>query len=453
MRCLIGLALMAAAVSPAAANGNIAYYVFTNVNLVPMDREVVIPNQAVVVSGSFLSYVGDAASLPESIPESIPVINAGGGYLMPGLAEMHAHVPGLNNGEQYVQDLLNLYLVNGITKIRGMLGQPWHLDLRYQLKQNEWTGPTLITSGPSFNGNSVTSPAQAREKAIRQKLDGYDFLKLHPGLTRGEYIAIATAAREEYIPIAGHVSSDVGIMLTLESRQATIDHLDGYAQAVVPKDHELFGAPAGFFGFNLASGADNVLIRSLAKQTADARVWNVPTQSLIENLASGRSAEAMLARPEMIYVRPATRTAWENRVRDAKHRSSAEQRAQFIDVRRRLIKALHDQGAGLLLGSDAPQVMNVPGFSIHEELALLVAAGLTPYQALKTGTVNVAKFLGKSNSGMIRRYFEAEFVVLKANPLKDIGATRQVLGVMHNGRWYDEAWIQKTLEGIRERKI
>jgi imidazolonepropionase-like amidohydrolase len=124
-----------------------------------------------------------------------------------------------------------------------------------------------------------------------------------------------------------------------------------------------------------------------------------------------------------------------------------------MSFRRSLIHQLQVSGAGLLLGSDAPQVMNVPGFAIHEELEYLVNAGLTPYQALVTGTVNIAAFFNEENRGSIQPGFVADMVLLNENPLKNISNTRNIEGVMRDGRWFGRAWLDTTLAGIRERKI
>ncbi len=403
----------------------------THVNVIPMNTETVLVDQTVVVSEGKITSIGPAGPLQAG--EGI-IIDGTDKFLLPALAEMHAHVPGPGNGKQYVQDVLNLYLANGITTIRGMLGQSWHLDLRQLLADHEMTGPRLITSGPSFNGRSVSSPEQAVRMAREQHAAGYDFLKLHPGLSRDEYIAFVATAKSLEIPFAGHVSAHVGIPLTLESGQATIDHLDGY--------------DAGF-----DAGYDESLIDEWAVATQKAGVWNVPTQSLVENRYSGRPVEELMTRPEMAFMRPATKNSWKNRVISAAQSISENEADNYLSGRRTLIQRLQANGAGLLLGSDAPQVMNVPGFSIHEELAYLVNAGLTPFEALATGNVNVAVFFNEDDRGRIGPGMIADMLLLNGNPLEDIENTRKIEGVMRAGRWFDRAWLDATLEGIRERKI
>ena len=437
--------------------------VIDDVNVITMDEAHALSGQQVYIADGRILHIGPPGTGPEDFEGTR--VNGQGAYLMPGLAEMHAHVPGRDNGEAYVHDVLNLYLINGITTIRGMLGQAWHLQLREQLASGEITGPDLFTSGPSLNGGSVQSPQQAQQMVRSQKAAGYDFLKLHPGLLKDEYLAVVKTAQELDIPFAGHVSADVGLALTLSSRQATIDHLDGYAQELVPEGHALFSVNPGFFGFNLSPGFQlpdpstasgcpgSSLMGRAACATAAAQVWNVPTQSLIENLLGEKSVEALLARSGMEFVRESTLLNWTNRVKNTKASTGPGQARSFVLARRALIKQLHDAGAGLLLGSDAPQVMNVPGYAIHDELEYLVASGLSPYEALQTGTVNVARFFKHPDKGYLKKGYRANAVLLKNNPLEDISATREILAVMKNGSWYDASWIAEIKEGIRERKI
>ncbi|MDX1380524.1 MAG: amidohydrolase family protein, partial [Xanthomonadales bacterium] len=252
--------------------------VLAPVNVVYVTQGVIARDMAVRVSDGEIVAVGEAAGMDT---QGVRVIDGQGGYLLPGLAEMHAHVPPMSD-EQRVRDVLSLFLANGITTIRGMLGEPGHLGLRDALEQQQdWIGPRLITSGPSFNGNSVTSAEQAARRAREQAKTGYDFLKLHPGLELDEFLAIDGAADAAGIPYAGHVSQAVGLEQALRAQQATIDHLDGYLQALVPADHPRHGGDPGFFGLSLADAADASQIPGVARDTAAAGVWNVPTEALM----------------------------------------------------------------------------------------------------------------------------------------------------------------------------
>src|SRR5690606_28288803 len=280
---------------------------FRNVNVVPMDAERVLEAQNVIVRGERIEAVGPAADT--AIPADARVIDGAGHYLVPGLAEMHAHVPGVDD-PRYAEEVLFLYVANGVTTARGMLGEPFHLTLRERLAKHELLGPRLYTSGPSLNDQRVNSPADAVRMVRTQAEAGYDFVKVHPGPTREEYDAAVAAAQESGIELAGHVPADVGVMRALEAKQATIDHLDGYVEALAPESRRANG---GFFGLNLADAADRGAIPRLVEYTVRQGVWNVPTLTLIEHWpAPEPTVEELLARPEMAYVSPRTRTQWAN---------------------------------------------------------------------------------------------------------------------------------------------
>ncbi len=442
----IGACLVVFPASQAAADTWLA-----PVHVVSMADGSVAEDRALRIAGGRIAAIVPASEAEPA--EDDTVLDGGGAYAIPGLAEMHAHVPGQGDGEQRARDVLGLYLANGITTARGMLGEPWHLELRAMLADGRWTGPRLITSGPSFNGRTVTSPEQAAERVREQVAAGYDFLKLHPGLEADEYQAIVAAAREAGIPFAGHVSEAVGLDATLRARQDTIDHLDGYAQAMVPAEARLHGQAADFFGVNLAPDLDAGLADQLAFSTALAGVWNAPTQSLLEQAAGETPVKELLDRPEMAYVSAGLAARWVGAIMGLRNMAAAEDRVRFIEARRALILALHDAKAGLLLGSDAPQIMNVPGFSVHRELAYLVDAGLTPLEALRTGTVDVARFFGEADRGLLAPGYAADLVLLAANPVEDIAATRDIRGVMRAGQWHSRNDLDALLADIRTRPL
>jgi len=169
--------------------------------VIPMTGEQVLDDATVLVSDGVIRAVGTADSV--KIPKGARVIGAQGRFLLPGLSEMHAHVPSGPTAAYTRDDVLFLWAANGVTVARGMLGAPEHLQLRKDLAAQRVLGPRLITAGPSLNGNSVTSPEQGAQRVREQKAAGYDFLKLHPGLSRESFLAIAQTAREAGIPFGG----------------------------------------------------------------------------------------------------------------------------------------------------------------------------------------------------------------------------------------------------------
>lgn len=441
---LICIALAGMA-GPAALAAQAPPLVFVNVNVVPMDSDRVLTGQLVVIDAGRIFRLGPTETT--AIPANSLRIDATGQYLIPGLAELHAHLPADPGPD--MDRVLTLFMVNGVTTIRSMLGAPAHLELRSAIASGERLAPRIVASGPSFNGSSVTGPEQAGERLRKQHAAGYDFAKLHPGLKTDEFAAITVAAAELGMPVGGHVSLDVGLDRALRAQQATIDHLDGYMQALLPADFDPSAEQQSFFAIGLAGKVDSKKIPDLARRTAAAGVWNVPTQTLFENLLSNESPTSLAARPEMRYMPDTTVASWVS----AKQRLSADSNfdadvgLKALKIRRQLIKALHDEKAGLLLGSDAPQIFNVPGFAAHRELGVMVDSGLSPFAALESATANPARFLGEEDEfGTLAIGNRADLILLSANPLLDIANTRQILGVVRDGHWLDRAALDDMLK-------
>lgn len=416
---------------------------FVNVNVVPMTSETVVGQQTVVVDKGHIAAIGDVDEVP--IPEKARVIDGTDRYLMPGLAEMHAHVPASDSPE--LDRYFSLYVANGVTTIRGMLGRPSHLALRENLLDGQVFGPRLYTSGPSLNGRSVTGAAHARQLVEEQHAAGYDFIKVHPGLSSDEFEALAQTANALKMPYAGHVPVAAGVSRALELNMASIDHLDGYMAALLPANSDGSGGYGGFFDVMLAAELETDRIVDIARETAAASTWNVPTEVLVKLRIDETPVSELRNRPEMRYMPAATVQRWANDKAAVISASdfNPEVAAAAIEIRRKLIFELHRAGAGLLLGSDSPQVFNVPGFSVHRELDVLVDAGLTPYEALRTGTAAVDEFLG-SNTGIVAVGRAADLVLLDANPLVDIRNARRIHGVMLRGHWNSAAALVERLE-------
>ncbi|MCW3080904.1 amidohydrolase family protein [Segetibacter sp.] len=425
--------------------------VFKSVNVIPMDAERVLLNQVVVVRNGKIVAMGNEDKIKYN--KNAIVIDGKGKYLMPGLAEMHAHVPPIDELEP-MKEVLLLFAANGVTTIRGMLGHPRHLELRSKIQSGEILGPRFITSGPSFSGNSVPTIEAGAEMVRQQKKAGYDFLKLHPGLTKEKFAAIEKTAKEVNIPFAGHVSFDVGVWRAIDAGYATIDHMDGMVESLVPGIENTNEQENGLFGMFLAEKADTTKIQKLVTALRDRPIWIVPTQSLAERwFGPAKDADALANEPEMKYMDPKTVANWvntkKNLVKNAKYSSASIQ--NFIDLRRKLIFECNKNGVGLLLGSDAPQVFDVPGFSVHQELKYLVDAGLTPFDALRSGTASVGRFLNNPDIGIIKIGAVADLVLLNGNPLTNIDETKNIAGVMLANKWLSKDWIEKELKKLEKK--
>lgn len=421
--------------------------VIENVNVLSMESDEILENQTIIISGGYITWMGDAADA--RTPPGATIIT-GDFYVMPGLAEMHAHIPPERQGSDYMEATLGLYLSQGITTIRGMLGEPAHLELRERAKSGEISSPRIFTSGPSFSGNSVSEPDEARQRVRDQKEAGYDLLKFHPGMSLEVFEATVEEADEQDIGFAGHISLPVGLERSLEAGKASIDHLDRYMEFLAGDAADRDDPPIIYFGYDLTFEIDEGRIDEAARKTAEAGVWNVPTNTLMVNVFSpDYTVEEMRDWPGMEFIPPNTVRGWADFVSDLRSgdQYDEEQARRFLEIRNMLTKALHNHNAGLLLGADAPQIFNPPGYSAHRELAVLMDAGLTPFEALKTGTVNVGEYLNEEDeTGKVAPGYRADLIFLSSNPLESIPFHDEIEGVMIFGQFYDA----EALEGLRE---
>jgi imidazolonepropionase-like amidohydrolase len=438
------LAAPAAAQSP----GPVA---FENVTVIPMDTERRLGGQTVVVQNGRITAMGPAAQV--QVPAGATRVNGAGKFLMPGLTETHGHVPAGNAPPEMVERVLNLYVLNGITTVRGMLGHAAQLQWRQQAATWQRLAPRLVVAGPSFNGNSATHPDTARRMVEEQQAAGYDLLKIHPGVTRAAFDAMAATADRLGIPFAGHVPQAVGVHRAIEAGYASIDHIDGYMEALIADGAPVTTAQTGWFGLGLVDHIDRAKLLPLIRATREAGVFVNATETLMQTMTGDGQPERMLADSSMAWWPENLVNGWANSVRNLQNNPAftAEHRRKYRELRFWLIRSLHEGGVTLLLGADAPQIGNVPGFSTLHELELMAAAGLPHFEALATGTRNVGRYLGESDFGTIAVGHRADLLLLDADPLANVSNVRRKAGVMANGRWIPKAEIDRRLGELRLR--
>jgi len=425
-----------------AFNCNAQKTAFTNVTVIPMTGEQTLERHTVIVEGDRIIRVSPAGDVnPDN---QTAIIDGTGKFIIPGLAEMHGHVPPTDPSgnapsyytDEYVEHTLFLYVAAGITTVRGMLGWPNQLELKEKVNSGEMVGPNLYLAGPSFNGNSIDSPRQAIEKVNRQNKEGWDLLKIHPGLTRAEYDAMAETANSLGMRFGGHVPEDVGIEHAIEMGQETMDHIDGYYRWLQQFEE---------------SEWENRMQEIIAKTKA-AGAWIVPTQALWETIIGAADYAAMENYDELKYIPKALRENYSNYVSrniDQHGESERKDALKQAEWRQKLLREMNRQGVRILMGTDAPQLFSVPGFSLHRELPHMAAAGMNPYEILESGTVRVGEYFSDEDTfGTIAEGQRADLLLLEANPLNDIGNLKKRAGVMVQGRWYPREMIDEKLKDI-----
>jgi hypothetical protein len=382
------------------------------------------PNQSVVVRDRKIDWIGPAEQTPAV--EDALVIDGRGKYLSPGLADMHVHTQGL--GEHILR------IAAGVTTVREMDGFPWLLHLRDAVERDQTIGATMYVAGTiiadrPLDGYAVVvaTPQQARDAVRAQRACGYSFVKVHNSLALPLFDAVAQEAARQGLDLVGHVPHDISLRHAIQSgRMRTLEHLKGFLidQTLLPSAEDFGQALAG------------------------AEVWLTPTLYTRLDFAHGNDAAKLSLDPRMRFTPRAAREAWQ-----AGATAPASNRVQlgtrFDETQRVVMRRLLMLHPRWLAGTDtAGYAFNIAGFALHDELRLMLAAGVPLADALRAATTNAAAAMRLTNFGRIAPGMRADVLLLAANPLEDLGAFDENDGVMARGRWFDRAALDSALAAL-----
>jgi imidazolonepropionase-like amidohydrolase len=411
---------------------------FVNVTVVPMAREGALSGQTVVIRDGRIAQIGPADRI--EVPPDARRIAGAGKYLMPGLVDAHFHLQ--NNQDD--RRLLQLLVANGVTSILNLYGTPATLDLARRVARREVPGPAIYTSGPYISDAPSWQPEadEVERLVVEQKRAGYDLVKTHGDFSREAFRRLFAVARREGLKVIGHAPRNLGVEPMFEEHMDAVAHGEEFIYA-----YFFFGAPD-------LSRADPEMRRQflaraeeripeLASATAKAGTWVVPNLVAYKMIVEqGKDLAAVLRRPETKYLPPGLAAEWQpgrNRYDRKYSPEIAEHMTWRLDLLSKLTGAFRQAGVRMMAGTDAPIPGVLPGFSLHDELTLLVAAGLTPYQALRAATADPAEFLGRSGEfGTVAVGQRADLLLLDADPLRDVANVTRRAGVMVRGRWLTE---------------
>jgi imidazolonepropionase-like amidohydrolase len=412
---------------------------FVDVSVATMENPKLTPHQTVLVDGKVITALGSASAI--EVPPGATVIDGRGKFLIPGLHDMHVHL-------DHTHGMLELFVAAGVTTVRNMAGSPRTVALKKLTASGAVLGPTIYTAGPFVDGArprweasaSVVTAADAERVIADHVAAGYDFVKIYNGLTLAAYDAVAAAAKAHGLRIVGHVPFTVPLQHVLDIGQASIEHLFGYAEAVERDDspvHHQHTTPGTIKRWMYADAAK---MEEVAAETARHGTWNTPT--LVTAVAYGDlyRGKTPTDAGDLETISPDWRARWDP-AHTPRHYERAIRRAmeqahdKALENELMMVRELVAAGAPLLAGTDTPNPYVVPGASLHHELALFVAAGLSPYSALRAATIDAGDFLGDPHDGRIAIDAHADLVLLDADPFADIHALDQIAGVMVHGRW------------------
>jgi hypothetical protein len=422
----------------------------TNVAVVPMSRDGVLDHHTVVVRGDRIVAVAPSAQV--ALSAGATVIDGANQWLMPGLADMHVHTWSEND--------FTLFLAAGVTTIRNMFGSDLHLALRTRIARGDLLGPTLVTAGPIIDGDPpvwpgsavIDTPAKAEAIVADQKAKGYDFLKPYSRLSREGYEALAAAAARHGMVMAGHVPLSVGLDGVLAAKQKSIEHVDGWLYALVPDGVTL---PEGSSPAKLRvalTRLDASRLPGLIARTIAAGTWNCPTLVVLSRVAALDDIEAIKRQVHWLDKVPrALVSQWEPK-QDARFKSfTADDYAvlRAANVQRaKIVAALAAANAPLLVGTDTGNPFVIPGESLHEEIELMVAAGVPRARVLRAATAGAQVYLGTPReAGIVEPGARADLVLLSTNPLT---APLPLVpdGVMVRGKWLPHADLEARLAEV-----
>lgn len=422
--------------------------VFNRVTVIDMTGAPPKPNMTVIVVGNRISAIGRTGKV--RLPKNAQIIDASGKFLIPGLWDMHIHSGGYENGRKYFPLLIS----KGITGVRDM-GTPLEeiLRLRKDVNEGKILAPRMMIAGHLLQGSlpfqnpifvSVNNKAEASQAVINLKMNGVNFIKIHDAIPRDIYLAIAAEAKRQKLPLAGHVPPFISAVEASNAGQQSIEHLGGRFYGVLlacstreaelserikliiddvlkafgekrePDDSAIFRADFTRPLFESFSEQRAALVFSTFRKN---KTWQVPTL-VAQPLREAINERKDLSEDDRLYAKKLMRKQSD------------------------IVAAMQRTGVKIMAGTDLP--LDKP--KLHEELALLVNAGLTPMQALQTATSNPAKYLNMSDSlGTIEKGKLADLVLLEANPLENINNTQRISAVMANGKYLPKEVLQEML--------
>lgn len=434
---------------------------FTHVQAVDVVAGRVLTDMTVVIAGDRIVAMGQSESLRP--PSGVQVIDATGKFLIPGLWDMHVHAWG---GDE---DFLSLFVANGVTGIRIMIGGPLHRGWRKSIESGTLLGPRMVIAtrlidGPNSimpNAVIVRNESEARAAVRTAKTEGADFVKVYDRLSREAYLAIADEAKSRNLSFAGHIPFSVSATEASDIGQRSNEHLRGIIETASGREDEVRAARlAGTITDAAARGiyretfsvekAETLMLRFKKNQT-----WQTPTLTVLrgEAFVNGQN---LRTDPRLKYLPAQRRSEWERSADQAQRR--APQAVDFFSWRWQkyveLVGLMGRAGVPILAGTDSANPWCLPGFGLHDELELLVQAGLTQANALQSATINAARFLGReSDLGTVEKGKIADLILLDGNPLADVRNTTRIRAVVANGKLMDRAALDTMLSEVEKRSL
>ncbi len=456
-RALIVLLLLCASV---VARSQTTSILITDVTVVDVKTGELESGRNVEIRAGRIARITAAKSHPQD--KNTVRLDGKGKFLIPGLWDMHVHMAFGDWFPQEKEITLPLFIANGITGVRDMGGELAMLQQwRKEIEAGTLVGPRMIISGPMLDGPkprfpssiAISTPEEGRRAVDDLKRQGADFIKLQSLIPRDAVFAIADEARKQNIVFVGHVPDAIRASEASNAGQKSFEHLIGIFEGSSPLEDQFLKGPKTETQF--LSTYDPERAARLFALLAKNQTWQCPTLvwerggNLLDERLPGFAADPH-AKLVPASWKDGTWKAFTDAIVHDYATDDLATRKHFVEKELEVVNAMHKLGIPFLAGTDTPPGVYVfPGFSLHEELQRFVAAGFTPLEALKTATLNPAKFLGMEDRlGTVEQGKVADLVLLDADPLDDIRNTQKIAAVVANGRYFSRSDLDKLVAGV-----
>ena len=431
-------------------------------------------NLSVLIVNGRIKSISPAADSVRSanLVKKVGIIDATGKYLIAGLWDMHVHSLSKSQPDHFFP----LFIANGVTGIRDMGGDiplPRIAQLKQEIAGGSRLGPEIFAAGPILEGPkpfwpfsiAIKDPSDARQSVSTLTTQGADFLKVYNTLSRDSYLAIAAEAKKIGIPFVGHLPDEITPEEASKLGQKSIEHLWGIPNFLISDTSRLRKMQTDandsedpqlardlFYKINqtILATYDADKASWLFREFVRHQTWQTPTLVVLRSYTLIHDPK-LRDDPRMAYVTDDLLNFW-NAMGGPPDPRNDEIQMRLFKHNLEIVKAMHAAGVPLLVGTDTPNPYTYPGFSLHDELELLVSAGLSPAEALQTATLRAAQFLGVEHDfGSVQEGKVANLVLLDANPLEDIGNVRKIQAVILRGNFLDRQKLDQLLEYEKKR--
>ena len=408
----------------------VADYIVRNVAIIPMNSDVVLKNKDIIIKDNKIYAIKDH---DEKLRIKVrKKINGRGMYVLPGLSDMHVHLP---KDSAEVEKFLIMNLLSGITKVRSMRGLPAHVQWKKKYNREGSVYPRLYVSAPPISGRSDIPVTELDSLVQRYKAEGFELIKLLSVKDEVFFDSLNKACIKYNMALAGHFPGNIDDERIFASKINSIEHLGGLT--AIPDS----------------------LLKERVRRIIDNHIAVCPTLDWYNVSYLQVSLEELDKRRGLHFVDEETAKGWHKKASDYMGAKSAEELRKEIKEgelvmknRLEVLNYLIQQNAIVLLSPDSSGLFAIPGFNLTEEIKLYQKAGISNYDILKCATVNVARYYQDDSFGTIEEGKEADFILVKENPLSHIDALKDLRGIFHNNNYLDSKSLRKLSRKISSDK-